>query len=238
MTWLIIILPALLAGFLQGLTGFGAVIMMMVFFPLILPIPAAAGIACVIMIASQVVITWRYRDYFKFTRVFIPFVIYSAVSAAAVVFNDTIDTNLLRKVLGVLLVALAFYFYFCKTQQETTYPWYLVAIFLVVSGFFNGLLGIGGPLMALYFLSISENKADYLGNIQGFFLLNALLLTAIRLNRGILVPAQFPLIAVGLIAAISGTLLATRFSAKWNLEKVSRVVYIFIGVSGIYYLFF
>lgn len=59
MTWLIIILPALLAGFLQGLTGFGAVIMMMVFFPLILPIPAAAGIACVIMIASQVVITWR-----------------------------------------------------------------------------------------------------------------------------------------------------------------------------------
>lgn len=50
MTWLIVALAGLLGGTVQGLTGFGAVIMMMILLPNILPIDQSAGVAGVMMV--------------------------------------------------------------------------------------------------------------------------------------------------------------------------------------------
>ena len=68
MTWLLIVLPALFAGLIQGMTGFGAVIIMMIFFPSILPIAQAAGIGGIIMFPSEIALALRYRHGFKLKR--------------------------------------------------------------------------------------------------------------------------------------------------------------------------
>ncbi|KRN28127.1 permease [Lactobacillus selangorensis] len=223
---------------MQGLTGFGSVIIMMIFFPAIFPISRAAGIAGTIMFTSVLTLTLRYHHYFKLKRVLPPFIVYAAVATWSVHLSNVLDTRVLRLMLGALLVVLSLYFIFSKSAGRAKYPWYIALLFMVISGFFNGLFGIGGPLMALYFLSLSDSMGDYLGNIQGFFLIDAFYITSVRVANGILGTIDIPYIIVGMIAAIFGTIIATHLSERWDLQTIKPWIYAFIGLSGIYYLFF
>ncbi|WP_125604709.1 sulfite exporter TauE/SafE family protein [Lapidilactobacillus bayanensis] len=238
MIWLLIVVPALIAGLVQGLTGFGAVIIMMIFFPSILPMDKAAGIGGVIMLTSVLALTIRYRHEFKPKRVLVPFLVYATVATWSVHLGSVLDTHLLRLMLGGLLVALSLYFIFSKSAGSQKYPWYIAGCFMIISGFFNGLFGIGGPLMALYFLSLSSSMPDYIGNIQGFFLIDAVYITSVRIANGILATPDIPYILAGMVAATIGTVIATRLSTRWDLTTIKPWIYGFIGLSGIYYLFF
>ncbi|MFD1393347.1 sulfite exporter TauE/SafE family protein [Lacticaseibacillus jixianensis] len=238
MDWLLILIPAFFAALVQGITGFGSVIIMMIFFPAILPIAEAAGLGGVVMLSCTASLAWRYRRDFHFKQVIGPFLIYASVATWSVHLGRVLDTHVLRLLLGVLLVALALYFILVKSAGDRRYPLAIALGFMVISGFFNGLFGIGGPLMALYFLSLSTSVPTYMGNLQGFFLLDTIYITSVRVASGILTPALIPYIIGGIIAATLGTVLATRLSAKWDLTQIKPLIYGFIGLSGLYYLFF
>lgn len=238
MTWLLIIFPALLAGLIQGLTGFGAVIIMMIFFPSILPMVQAAGIGGIIVLPSEMALALHYRHAFKLKRVLPALIIYAAVATWSVHLGRILDTHVLRLMLGVLLIALCGYFLFSKNAENRRYPWYIAILFMVISGFFSGLFGIGGPLMALYFLSLSKSIPEYIANIQGFFLLDSLYITSIRVASGILGIRVLPYILVGMLAGVVGTVIASRLSSRWNLTTIKPWIYRFIGLAGVYYLLF
>ncbi|GEO69303.1 sulfite exporter TauE/SafE family protein [Levilactobacillus acidifarinae] len=238
MTWALIAFPALLAGLVQGLTGFGAVIIMMIFFPAILPIAQAAGIGGVIMLTSVLGLTIRYRHHVQLKRLIIPFLVYATVATWSVHLGHVLDTHLLRMMLGGLLVALSLYFTFAKNAGARRYPWYIAGGFMIISGFFNGLFGIGGPLMALYYLSLSKSMPEYIGNIQGFFLIDTFYIASVRVANGILTVHDIPYILVGMVAASLGTLIAARLLTRLDGETIKKWIYGFIGLSGLYYLFF
>ena len=166
MTWFILIIAAFLGALVQGLTGFGSVIIMMIFLPSILPMTQAAGIGGVIMFSSVLTLTISYRHEFKLKRVLPPFIVYAAVATWSVHLSSVLDTHVLRLMLGGLLVALCLYFTFSKTAGSQKYPLWISLIFMIISGFFNGLFGIGGPLMALYFLSLSVLLQSFKSTIK------------------------------------------------------------------------
>ena len=120
MTWFLIILFGFLAGLVQGLTGFGAAIMMMIFLPSILPIAESAGVASLIMAASVLTLVLRYRHDIHLKRIIIPFLVYASVAAWSVHLVRTLDVHLLRMLLGGLLIALSLYFSFNKKSRHPT----------------------------------------------------------------------------------------------------------------------
>lgn len=137
--------------------------------PQLFPIAQSAAVAGVIMAASVITLVWRYHQHIHFRQIIVPFIVYASVAAYSVHLGQVLDVQLLRRLLGALLVSLAGYFSLSKRAANQTYPWWLAGLFMIISGFFNGLFGIGGPLMALYFLSLADTTADYLGNLQTFF---------------------------------------------------------------------
>ncbi|WP_203649638.1 sulfite exporter TauE/SafE family protein [Secundilactobacillus yichangensis] len=238
MTWILVFFPALLAGLIQGLTGFGAVIIMMIFFPSILPMAQAAGIGGIIMLLSEISLVIHYRQAIKFKRVLPAFIVYAAVATWSVHLGLILNTHILRIMLGALLIALCIYFLSSKSAGSRHYPWYVALFFMMISGFFNGLFGIGGPLMALYFLSLSKSMPEYIGNVQIFFLIDGFYITSVRIASGILGTQIIPYVLVGMVAAIIGTIIAARLSARWDLATVKPWIYRFIGLAGLYYLIF
>lgn len=238
MSQLLIILPAILAGLVQGLTGFGAAIIMMIFLPALLPIDQSAGVAGLIMSASVAMLVWRYHQAVEFKRIIIPFIVYASVAAWSVHLGQVLNLKLLRLLLGGLLVGLAIYFTLSKQAGTQRYPFYIAGSFMIISGFFNGLFGIGGPLMALYFLSLSASTADYTANMQTFFLIDVIYITSIRVVSGILTVKVIPVILIGMLGAFIGTAIAARLLTHMNIQLVRRGIYVFIGISGLYYLLF
>uniref|UniRef100_UPI00374FB46A sulfite exporter TauE/SafE family protein n=2 Tax=Lactiplantibacillus plantarum TaxID=1590 RepID=UPI00374FB46A len=110
MVWLLVFLPGLLAGLVQGLTGFGAAIVMMIFLPQLFPIAQSAAVAGVIMAASVITLVWRYHQHIYFRQITVPFIVYASVAAYSVHLGQVLDVQLLRRLLGALLVSLAGYF--------------------------------------------------------------------------------------------------------------------------------
>jgi len=236
MTWLIVALAGLLGGTVQGLTGFGAVIMMMILLPNILPIDQSAGVAGVMMLGSVSTLVYRYHHAIKFRQIILPFLIYASVATGSVHLGHVLDVHLLRLLLGGLLVGLSLYFTLNHRGNTQPFPWYVAGCFMIVSGFFNGLFGIGGPLMALYFLSLAHSMPEYLANLQTFFLIDTFYITSIRVANGILTMQHIPLILIGMVGAVTGTVIASHVATRLNIATIKRIIYVFIGLSGLYYL--
>lgn len=235
---LIMLLPGLLAGLVQGITGFGSGIILMIFLPALVPIGRAAGISTLTMFVATVLVAWRYRKSLQWRQLVMPFIVYSAVATYSVHLGKMLDTGMMRMLLGGLLVALSAYFTLHKGREAKPYPLVVNVIFMVISGFFNGLFGIGGPLMALYYLMMAKTKEAYLASIQTFFVMDGIYVTALRFSQGILHIGDMKIVLLGMVGALVGTAIANRLVTRMNTERVKQIVYVFIGISGLYYLLF
>ena len=91
MMYAVIGLIALCAGILQGVTGFGAGIVMMMVLPGFFPLNQAAGVSCAIAIILSLFMFLRYRKYIRIKNVIWPAVLYVAVSSVSIVFSTILS---------------------------------------------------------------------------------------------------------------------------------------------------
>ncbi len=237
MMWIVVMMGAAIsAALVQGLTGFGSGIVLMVFLPHLLPMGQSAGVSTLTMAIANVALVWRYRHALQWRQLVIPFIVYASVATWSVHLGQVLPVNLLKAMLGGLLVALATYFVLSRKADVTRFPVYVTVMFMIISGFFNGLFGIGGPLMALYFLTLTSTKEAYLASIQTFFLMDTIYVTTVRFATHVLSVADIKFVAVGMVGAIIGTIVANRIVDQLNIERVKQCVYVFIGIAGAYYL--
>ncbi|APU72216.1 sulfite export protein [Companilactobacillus crustorum] len=239
MNWIVVmILAATLAGFVQGVTGFGSGIVLMVFLPQLLPINQSAGVSTLTMSIAIVMVAWKYHKALKWKKLVAPFLIYIVMAVFSLHLSKFLAPGYLKILLGLLLIVLALYYTIMNFKSITikSIPVYVMIIFALISGFFNGMFGIGGPLMALYFLTISDSKENYLASIQTFFLIDTIVITSLRFTSGILTTSNLKFVFVGFIGAILGTILANRLVSHLNIRIMEYFIYIFIGISGCYYL--
>lgn len=230
-------LTAFLGGILQGVTGFGVGVVQMILLPIILPLTEAAAVSAMIAFFLSLSIFLRYRRHIHVHKILLPAVVYLTGSYFAIQLAVYVDQALLQRFLGVFLLLLALYYLFLHKQGSTEIHLGKTILFSLFSGVCSGLFGIGGPLMAVLFLSISDSKEEFHGNIQGLFTITTLTNSLIRLHKQILSPAHLPFILLGVIAVLLGGLVAKHIVDRINKERLNRITYAFVGVSGLLNLF-
>lgn len=228
-----IIVVSLCAGILQGVTGFGSGIAMMVVLPVFFPLNQAAGVSCAIAIILSILMVARYRKHIQIRKVLWPAILYMGSSGISIYFSAMVNQALMKKVFGVFLVLLSIYYLFLAVKQSKKPNFLLSVVFIAVSGVCDGLFGIGGPLMVLYYLSRTQTKEEYLGTIQALFLTNLVYGTILRIANHILTPLHLPYIGIGMIGIILGLAIANKIVDRADGEKIKRVTYVVIGISGI-----
>ena len=211
---IIVAFIALLGGLVQGVTGFGAGIVMMMVLPTYFAIPQAAGISGTIGILICGMMACRYRKYVNIKKTIMPSVLYLIASSLSVYFAMYVNQNLMKKVFGVFLIILALYFIFFSSKDKK--PLNIIASFgcIIISGICDGLFGIGGPLMVLYFLNQTHQTEEYLGTIQTFFLVNSIYMTIFRFVNGIIDMSHILPILCGMVGIATGLTMANRIVDK------------------------
>lgn len=227
-----IFLPAFVAGIIQGVTGFGAGVIMMMFLPLQYSVIQSAGISSAICLILCVFMVYRYRKTINFKQIIGPAILYLVVSSISIIFAKNINQDIMKIILGLFLIVLAIYFlFFSKKDIE---PKGIVSLLcIVISGICDGLFGIGGPLMVIYFLSKTHSKEEYLGTIQCFFLVNVFYSTIFRILNSIITIDLIPCIGIGMIAILLGLLIANKIVNRLNAELIRKLTYILIGLCGL-----
>lgn len=230
---LIIMLSSFLAGFVQGLTGFGSAIIIMSFLPIYLNVLESSAVVGVITLIHSIAMVWFYRHAVQVKYILYPAILFMLGTTGSIWLAQDIDSGIVSFILGAFLILLAIYFLFINTDGFI--PNKIQSfLFILASGITNGLFGIGGPLMVIYFLSKTIHKKEYLGTTQAFFTIVSLGSIGVRISTGILTSQHLPLIVVGIFFILIGLFLANTIVEKLNEEKIRQFTYVFIGLSGLY----
>lgn len=234
MLYLVTIMVSLLGATIQGITGFGASLVIMATLPYFTTLPQAVALSGVIPMVQMAVLVWLHKKDINWRRVVIPTVFYLVGCWLTIKYTLSFDPRLLKGWFGVFLIILAIYFlgFSEKAQVKDTIPVMVACSF--ASGLCNGLFGIGGPLMVLYYLAACDSMDEYVGNIQCLFLITDIYCLATRAKEGIFTADMIGPAAVGIVAILIGQVIASKLLSKINSEDVIRKCsYMMVGVSGV-----
>jgi len=238
MVHIIVFFTTLLGGLVQGVTGFGGGIVTMLIFPYFFGITLGAGITGSLGIALCSYMAFRYRKELDVKMAVIPAILYTAVCSLVINFSVQVDPRIIKKIFAVFLLLLSFYYLFIsKNVQNRKLGLVYSLVCIVISGACDALFGIGGPLMVLYFMSMTKSTHAYLGAMQLFFFINSAYNTVFRFYKGILLPEHLGVIAVGMVGIIAGGMIGGKIVDRLNVDTMRKLIYIMIGVSGVINLF-
>ncbi len=230
---LVIMAMAFCGGLIQGMTGFGSVIVMMLVLPTLFMVPQAAGISSAIELLLCCLMAYQYRKFVNFKKALTPAFLYLGVSSFSALYSMKVNQALMLKVLGVFLILLSIYFLFFSTKEKKPLSLPLSIACLVGAGMCDGLFGIGGPLMVLYFLTQTTSTEEYLGSIQAFFMVSSIYMAIFRFISGILNISHIPYILCGMVGIFLGLQVANKIVDRVNGELLKKFTYVMIGIAGI-----
>ena len=156
MLYLVTVLVSFVGAMIQGVTGFGASLTIMTLLPYFVDLPSAVALSGVIPMVQMAVLVWLYRRAINLHRVIIPAFFYLIGCWISIRYTLDFDPRHLKFAFGIFLIIVGIYFlrFSDRVKVKDTIPVMFVCSF--VSGLCNGIFGIGGPLMVLYYLAACD----------------------------------------------------------------------------------
>jgi hypothetical protein len=231
---LFIFLLSIGASFVQRTTGFGFGIFIMTMLPFFMPTYGeSTTLSGLLAITTSAVIVWRMRRHVAWQRLWPILLTFIMVSSVAIFALKRIEDQVLRQVLGVVLIVISIYFaaFSQRIKLPTTKRVQVGAGTL--SGLMGGFFGMQGPPAVLYFIQSEPTKEYYMAMTQTYFLIGNVMMTLVRAYNGFLTTTVLTDYCFGLGGVIIGTSLGA-FVFKRIPNRIFRyVVYAYIAVSGV-----
>lgn len=236
MVWCAVFAAGVLAGAVNALTGFGAGIMMMTALPSFFDMLAAPALSTASITPINVLQAWKYRSRIQWSICLFPSILYLICSITAIRIAGDMDLRLLKMALSVFLILLALYLLLLADRVSITPSMKSAVLCSIFSGFCSGWFGIGGPMMALYFLSATKTKEDYVACIQFLFAFTNLVNILYRAHLGIYTPDLVLVVLAAVLGTMVGRRLGLMIFRRIDREKMKKLVYLFLGVAGAFNL--
>ena len=117
MKYTVLIITALLAGLVQGITGLGSGIVQMLTYTLYWPLATAAAVSVCVSVPLNLSMVVIHRKDIRWRKVLFPVVPYMLIGSAAISATGLINQTLMKKLFGAFLIALSVY-YLCFNRRE------------------------------------------------------------------------------------------------------------------------
>ena len=233
MSWIALAVSAALGGIVQTVTGFGAVVTMMLVFPYFFDMIDAPTLALAINLIYCGVLCAKYLRHIDLHIAFWPTLAYSVVSFVVTGFVGDLKLRTLVILFAVFLMVLSVYLLVFSSKVKGKPSRLLGFGCGIFSGLTSGLFAIGGPPMAPYFLAASKDHEGYVANMQFMFVLSTAMNIIGRIKNGIFHYNLLPYVAGGTVCILVGMVLGERLSRRINADRMKVIVYTFVGISGL-----
>lgn len=235
MHWLLLASSLAIAGFVQGLGGFGFGLVSMALLPLFMPIKEAAVISTAFTLLATVVTFFRHVGDYNW-RLGAGFLASACVGLPlGVYFLQHSDEKLLARLLGTLMTIYATRELLVRGSPKTFPPFLTVPLGLF-SGAMSGAFNLGGVPGAAYAYGHPWTRGQIMAFLQVMLALSCMLRMIFYRQAGLLSGISWRpalALAVPLYASLwLGHLTLQRIEAA----RMRKAIFIFIGISGVYYL--
>ncbi len=222
------------ASFVQRTTGFGFGIFIMTLLPFLMPsYGEATTLSGLLALTTSAFISFKMRKFITWKRLLPILITFMVISTGAIFLLAKIHDDVLRKILGIVLIITALYFAFFsrRISLPTTLPYQIGAG--TISGIMGGFFGMQGPPAVLYFISSEPDKECYMAMAQTYFLIGNAMMTIVRATNGFLT-AEVGKCYVYCLAAVGIGIILGSWAFKHIPARIfPYVVYSYIGISGL-----
>jgi uncharacterized membrane protein YfcA len=232
MTYVAVGFILFLAGFTQGLSGFGSILMSLpllaVFLDIktVIPLTALAGQAITLMILFQLK---RQLDWKKI----LPLVV-SALPGilVGVYFLKRMDKGVIHWILGITLIVYSLYSLFLRRNKSA-----LKKRWAYLFGFLGGCLGgafsAAGPPVIVYTSLCAWSKDQIKITLQGFFVMSGMVVVMTHAVNGLTTLPVVRFFTAGLPLLLLGTYIGGRFSARIDEIAFRRMMMVLLAGLGV-----
>lgn len=232
MSLVLIGLASVGAGIIQAVTGFGAPVILMLVIPYFFNMITAPAVSSTIAMGASIALAWKFRKDIEWNTALFPSAVYLVFSMVAIQFAKNMDLDLLTLLFGGFLVILSVYFFFFSDRMPFRANWKTASVCAAISGTTVGLFSIGGPLMAIYFVSATKKKEAYIGNLQFMFAVSNVVNLGMRIANGIYTFDLLPFTLIGFVCIMAGKQIGLRILDKLDPVRMKKLIYGFVGISG------
>lgn len=237
--FIFIMLLAFAGAFIQRTIGFGFGIFVMTMLPYLLPsYGEATALSGLMALGTSALLVYKYWNYINWRNLLPILCIFLLISLVAIRVVVMLDTPVLKKILGVTLIISFFYFWFFAKRIKLRPNVPTQTCLGTLSGFMGGFFGMQGPPAVLYFIEVAKNKEEYIALAQTYFAIGNFMMTLYRWHAGFVTSQVVLSWAISIPAVFIGTAVGSYIFKLTSLDALRRIVFIYIGISGILALFF
>lgn len=231
---LIVFFAAFLGGLIQTTTGFGGSLIVMMFFPLVMSLTEATTLNLIILLVLDTYLVIANWKFICFRLVIVPSVISICITTIFIQLSMVMNIQTMKLIFGVFLIGISIYFWMFSDRMKIKPNLKSASICAGLSGITNGLFGIGGPPIALYYLSTTQSKEQYIATTQFFFLITTTYTVCVRLMNGMISTLFWTYFAVGAIAILIGKAIGSAIYHYLSQAVIKKCVYIYLMITGVY----
>ncbi len=230
---LVVAFSSLIGGVCHTVAGFGAGMIMLIFLPHFMNMLHAPALSTAVVMLLLVHMSWKYRKDYDLHGLLPALACYIPVNVALLNAVKGMDLALLSVLFGIFMILIAVYYAFGAGKIRISGGTVSMVVCSVLSAAFSALFGIGGPTMALYFLSTSKSREAYLGKTQFFFMITNVVSFYVRIIRGLYTMELVPLTLIGFAGISAGCYVGSLIEKKINDRAFKAVIYGMVAFSGV-----
>lgn len=236
-TLLLVIAVLALAGFVQGLTGFGFGMTAMSLLPSIMGLVTAQAVvtltstaACLLMAA----VTLRDVPWSNLRWLWL-----GTVAGVPLGFSliESLPRGIVTRVLGLLLCSVVVFEFLMARRTSWRWPRWLEPLVGLASGTLTGAFNIGGPPLIAYIYSQPWSKEKHVAGITAVFLSGGLIRVALLLSYNELPSEAWSSAGWALAPMMAAIVFGNRLLRRIPQKQLRAGVFVVLFVLGSRYLF-
>lgn len=238
-TIILITVLSMIAAVIQRVSGFGFGVFVMTALPMLMPsFGEATALSGLLSMVVALVPAITHRRHLHVRKLIVILLTFLLVSFVGIKFVNRVDSGVLRRVLGGVLVVVAVYLYFCSSKVHIR-PNAMTQVGLgTLSGAMGGLFAMQGPPAVIYFLGCAESKDEYIALTQWYFLIGNAMMSVFRATEGFVTPVVGELWCFGVVGVAVGLFVGAHIYKRINAEVLKHIVYGYMALSGLWQMFF
>jgi uncharacterized membrane protein YfcA len=226
---------AFVAGFTQGLAGFGSVLVSLPLVVLFWDVRTAVPLVSLLAICITTFLRVQLHAHVQFKRI-APLLI-AAVPGMAVGAQllKHVQAWYLEVLIGFLLTSFSLYLFISRPRKkELAGGWKWAAGFL--SGILGGSVGANGPPVIIYTSLQPWEKDPVKSTLVGYFMIAGIGISSIHAAFGLITMDVLRLFAVGFLPAMAGVMSGSHLYGRMDTSAYRKAVTFLLLMMGIYML--
>jgi len=228
----IVFLASLVGGFVQGVAGFGALVVVMIVLPYFMPMKLATALGGLTTQPMNLLISLKYGHKIQYKTVVIPLFFYFLSCTFFIHLAASLNLESLKPVFGLFMLGLSVYFSYFSSKVHVKNNLRNAVLCMVAAGFTASFFGISGPVFVLYYVSVLTDKEQYIGTLAFIFLISEVYGGIVRYLNGFFSLSDFPIVLMGLSGMLIGSQLGNRLVSRIDGTKLKKIVYGMLAISG------